>query len=274
MFINRLINNFYLILPITIIFLYLSPFFLLGENSFVLIHDNLDGAHAAIKVLSQSDKIFSPSSDIFEQYMGVPRFSLGNELDFSLLLYYLFDPFTAYTISQVLIRLVAFIGMYLLLNKYVFKLNEKHYSSAISLLYALLPFYVPANLSIAGLPLITYVFLNLRYGKDHINDWLILFFFPFYSSFYLSIFFFVIFVSFVWLFDVYNKKVTKKFTIALFSFVVLYFIINYRLIDAFIFGLGEDFLSHRSDFKSTPDGLIKVILKSGHHFFFWTISRF
>ena len=159
MFINRLINNFYLILPITSIFLYLSPFFLLGENSFVLIHDHLDGLHATIKILSQSDKIFSPSLDIFEQYMGAIRFSLGNELDFTLLLFFLFEPFNAFVIDQILIRLIAFLGMYLLLNRYVFKSKEKPYSTAIAALYSILPFYPLVGLSVAGLPLIVYVFL-------------------------------------------------------------------------------------------------------------------
>jgi hypothetical protein len=171
-----------LILPLLILFLYLSPFFFLAENTFVLIHDMLDGPIVFYKVLSESGMIFGSSPSIIEQYMNVPRASLGNELDFILWLFYFFEPFAAYTINQTLIRLIAFIGMYLLLNRYVFQIKQKNYSSAISLLYALLPFYSSAGLSVAGLPLITYVFLNLRYGKDNRNDWVILFFFPFYSS--------------------------------------------------------------------------------------------
>ena len=111
-------------MPILILFLYLSPFFL-AENTFVLIHDNLDSNIVTYKVLSESGMIFGSSFSIVKQFMNVPRVSLGSELDFILWLFYFFKPFTAFAINQTLIRLIAFIGMYLLLNRYVFKLKEK-----------------------------------------------------------------------------------------------------------------------------------------------------
>jgi hypothetical protein len=262
------LNNLLIIFFLFILFLYISPFFLLGKNAYVLIHDNLDIKFLILKILSESEMIFAPSSTIIEQYMNVPRASLGSEFDFTLLLFYLFEPFTAYSINQTLIRLIAFIGMYLLINRYVFQSKEKIYSYAISLLYALLPFDSVAGLSVAGLPLITYVFLNLRFGNDNRRDWIILFLFPFYSSFVFSMLFFITFVSFVWLFDACKKKVTKKFTIALLCFVIIYLIVNYRLVDVFVFGMGEDFVTHRSEFKSTPIGIKKSIAISLHHFLF------
>ena len=261
-------NNLLVIFFLFILFLYISPFFLLGKDAYVLIHDNLDIKFLNLKILSESEMIFAPSSTIIEQYMNVPRASLGSELDFTLLLFYLFEPFTAYSINQTLIRLIAFVGMYLLINRYVFQSKEKIYSYAISLLYALLPFDSVVGLTIAGLPLIAYVFLNLRYGNDNRIDWIILFLFPFYSSFVFSMLFFIIFVGFVWLFDVYSKKVTKKFTIALLCFVIIYLIVNYRLVDVFVFGMGEDFETHRSEFKSTTIGIKKSIAISIHHFLF------
>lgn len=261
-------NNLIIIFFLFILFLYISPFFLLGKDTFVLIHDNLDIKFLILKILSESEMIFAPSSTIIEQYMNVPRASLGSEWDFTLLLFYLFEPFTAYSINQTLIRLIAFIGMHLLMNRYVFQSKEKIYSYAISLLYALLPFDSVAGLSVAGLPLITYVFLNLRYGNDNTRDWIILFLFPFYSSFVFSMLFFIIFAGFVLLFDLYNKKVTKRFIIALFCFIIIYLLINYRLVDVFIFGMGEGFETHRSEFRSTPIGIKKSIAISIHHFLF------
>ncbi len=260
------IENYYFF--IFILFLYISPFFLFGEDAFILIHDNLDIKFVILKILSESEMIFTSSSTIIEKYMNVPRASLGSEWDFILLLFYLFEPFTAYSINQTLIRLIAFIGMYLLINRYVFQSKEKNYSYAISLLYALLPFYSVAGLSVAGLPLITYVFLNLRHGKESRKDWFILFFFPFYSSFVFSMLFFIIFAGFVWLFDVFNKKVTKKFTIGLFIFIIIYLLVNYRLVDVFVFGMGEDFKTHRSEFVSNPIGIKKSITISINHFLF------
>ena len=251
-----------------ILFLYISPFFLLGKDSYVLIHDNLDIKFLILKILSESEMIFAPSSTIIEQYMNLPRASLGSEWDFTLLLFYLFEPFTAYSINQILIRLIAFVGMYLLLSRYIFQSKENIYAYAISLLYALLPFDSVIGLSIAGLPLISHVFLNIRNGNDNIKDWIILFVFPFYSSFVFSMLFFIIFVGFVWLFDLYDKKVTKKFTIALFCSVIIYLLVNYRLVDVFVFGMGEGFETHRSEFKSATIGIKKSIAISIHHFLF------
>ena len=85
--------NSHLILPFLILFLYLSPFFFLAENTFVLIHDMLDGPIVSYKVLSESGMIFGSSFSIVKQFMNVPRVSLGSELDFILWLFYFFKPF-------------------------------------------------------------------------------------------------------------------------------------------------------------------------------------
>ena len=258
----------FFILPVLVIFAYVSPYIILKEDSFVLIHDHLDSNLLHFKILAGSDMIFSSRSTIVDQFMSVSRSSLGNELDFTLLLFFLFEPFNAFVIDQILIRLIAFLGMYLLLNRYVFKSKEKPYLTAIAVLYSILPFYPLVGLSVAGLPLIVYVFLNLRFGIDKRSDWIVLILFPFYSSFLFSIFFLIILISFVWLLDVYNKKVKKKFILALFILITLYLLANYRYVDIFLLGVNGDFVSHRTEFFSTPYGLKRSIGKSIYHFLF------
>ena len=261
---------FVIILSKLILFIYILPYIYFGEDSFVLIHDNLDGKFVLKKILAESDKLFSSNTIIIDQFMSVPRVSLGRELDFTLLLFYFFEPFNAFVIDQILIRLIGFYGMYLLLDRYVFYSKSKHFSSAVALMYSLLPFYPLVGLSVAGLPLISYVFLNIRGQKNNKLDWLILTLFPFYSSFVFSIFFLILIIFFIWLFDVFKKKASKQFTLAIFSFSILCLLVNYRLLDLFIFGFGEDFITHRADFKSSGNGngIIRSILISAHHFLF------
>lgn len=253
-------------LALIILFLYLSPLVIMGEDSYILIHDNLDSNLVWFKTLVESNSIFASSSALLEVLMNAPRSSLGNEFDFQVLLYLMLDPYWAYVVNQILIRIVALIGMYLLLNKYIFANDYKPYGVFIALLYSLLPFWPSGGLSIAGLPLISYVFLNIYNRQDKKVDWLVLLLFPFYSSFIFSMMFYIAFLGMVWSHDTFTKKLNKKFTFALFIFILLFLLINYRLIEVFIFG--SDFISHRTERISEYYGLISALKTSLIHFVF------
>ena len=168
----------YHFLAFVIITLYLSPFLILGQDIYIPIKDNLDSTFVHFKTLAESGKIFSPSSTVIDEIMNSSRRSFFTEFRFILWLFYFFDPLTAYIINQFLIRVIAYLGMYLLLDKYIFENNYKSYTFSIAILYALLPFYSLVGISVAGLPYITYVFLNIR-NKFDSKNWfsLILFLF-------------------------------------------------------------------------------------------------
>ena len=255
----NILKNRYFQLSFLILLLYCLPWIVLGQNSYVLIHDNLDSNVVWFKTLAESGEIFASSSAIIPSLMDAPRASLGNEFSVLLWMNYIFDPYTAYVINQILMRITAFFGMYLLLNRYILK-NENKYSILISLLFSLLPFWPSGGLSVAGMPLITYVFLNIHTKRDTKKDWLVLVLFPFYSSFVLSMMFYIIFVGCVWLYDIVKRSVSLRFTAALFLFGSIYLLINYRLIEVFIFG--SDFVSQRSEFFTKYYGFSDALLAS------------
>jgi hypothetical protein len=155
---NKVIVKKYYYLALFILTLYISPFLIFAEDSYILIKDTLDFSLPNFKTLAESGKIFADSNTVMNEMMSANRGSFESEFNFVLWLFYFFEPFTAYTINQCIIRLVALIGMYLLLNKYIFLFTNYLYSIIISLLYSLLPFYSLIGLSIAGLPLITFFF--------------------------------------------------------------------------------------------------------------------
>jgi len=224
----------------------------------------MDSTAGLYKILIQSGMIFSQNYQIIPSIMNSPRIGLGNELDIILWLNYFFEHYTANAINQVLIRLVAFFGMFSLLNRYIFNEENIKYSYFVALLYSILPFWPSGGLSVAGLPMITYIFLNIRGGIDIKRDWMGLILFPFYSSFVLSMMFYIIFVGCVWIYDIYKRNLTRKFTVALISFGIIYLIINYRLLDAFIFEVG--FLPHRIEFAGDGFGLGGALRKSAKLF--------
>ena len=252
------------LISFVIFFIYISVFFIFGDNTYILIHDNMDSGAGLYKILIQSGKIFSQNTQIIPSIMSSPRIGLGNELDVILWLNYFFEQYTAYAINQVLIRLVAFLGMFFLLNRYILNKENIQYSYFIALLYSMLPFLPSGGLSVAGLPMITYIFLNIRSGVDTKRDWLGLILFPFYSSFILSMIFYIVFTGFVWVYDIYKRVNTAKFTIALFLFGIIYLIINYRYLGIHIFE--TDFVSHRVEFSGDGFGLIQALRSSAKLF--------
>jgi hypothetical protein len=101
---------------------------------------------------------------------------------------------------------VAFVGMYLLLKKttgHIAKSNVIIVS--VSLLYCLLPFW-SFTMSVAGLPIVFFAFLNLRSNNFRWYNWVIICLFPFYSSLVLSGFFLGVILGVIFLLDVIRTK--------------------------------------------------------------------
>src|SRR5699024_11566111 len=89
-----------------------------------------------------------------------PRSALQSAFDGVVWLYVLFEPFTAYTINQTIMRFVAFLGMFLLLKHHVIKQDHKRIITiGVDLGFALLHFWPSGALSIAGLPFALIIFL-------------------------------------------------------------------------------------------------------------------
>ncbi|NYZ67624.1 hypothetical protein H0A36_16550 [Endozoicomonas sp. SM1973] len=159
-----------------------------------MIHDQLDSIFVDLSILAKSGEIFaSPLAKIENFADGLPRASLVSGLYVPVWLNYWFEPFDAFTVNQIFIRLVAYLGMYRLLTQHVTK-GQRGYITSIfaSLTFSLLPFYSLFGLSIAGQPLLLSAFFNIGQGKGRWQDWLILILLPFYTLFTLSGFFYFV----------------------------------------------------------------------------------
>ncbi len=155
------------------ILLYLSPYVILGEDSYVLIEDHLDSSVVILKTLAESGLIFDTSGKNIPNYFnGIPRSNFHSEFSFLVWLYALFGAFSAMVINEVLIRLIGFFGMLWLLRRYF--LPDPTQAAAVvgaSLSFALLPHWPCGGLSVAGQPLLLAALLSIRAGRYGWKEW-------------------------------------------------------------------------------------------------------
>ena len=234
--IKYLKNNQHFILAFAVFLIYFSPNLFFQDEAHILIRDNLDSNVVWYKNIAQSTVLFGDNSDTVDWIKnGIPRGLFVSEFNIIIWLYYFFSPETAYHINIILQTLIAFIGMMLFVSKYVFiqtkdKL-DKYVITLISLIYALLPFWPSSGIGISGLPLLMYVLLNIYYKTEKKWEWLILIFFPFYSSlffsgvFTVSLFFFYFLTK-----QIIDKRINIRIFVAFALITLFYLLVEYRLI--------------------------------------------
>ncbi len=131
------------------------PTLILGENGYVVYHDQLDGEITTYILLTKHYK----ESFIPEILGGVSKSSLVPASYGTLLMYFIFSkPFVAFEINQIFIQIIAYIGLFILLQ-------EVHVNKWISLftavLFCILPFYSVYGLCVMGQPLFFYACYSL-----------------------------------------------------------------------------------------------------------------
>lgn len=246
----RIIDYKYIIIACLIIVAYLLPYYLLGENTHIRVHDNMDSNIVWYKLLAESGQIFTLHDVALPNIIhGLPRSTLPSAFDAMVWLYVLFQPMTAYAIGQTLMRFVAFFGMYLLLKNHV--LHNQRTSFIIvgaSLGFALLPYWPSGVLSIAGLPLALHIFLTIRKTgwQTPVYYWIALLLIPFFSNFVLTFVFFLGLMGVFWLVDwIREKQVNWPFFASIAGMTIIYLLKNYLLIFSMFFE--SDFTSHRDE---------------------------
>ncbi len=228
----------FIFFALLILALYLSPLFILQENAHIRVHDNLDSNLAWYKVLAESGEMYGDVEAVIPQIInGVPRNAFGTEYSIIVWLYALFPTMIAYGLSQTLTRVVAFLGMYLLLKKH-FLQGEKWLFLQIgaALAFALTPFWPSGMLSTLGMPLALWAFLNIRNGEGSWKDYLVLTLLPFYASIVLGFFFFLSAMGVLWLVDVIRGKgLNLRFLLAIAYMTCIFMLVEYRLIYSFLY---------------------------------------
>jgi hypothetical protein len=219
-----------------------------GEQSYVRIHDTLDGNIPVFSVLMQSDVCFGGSDAVFQPLIGgLPRNCLPSETSLHLLPYRYFSAFHAYVLCEVIVRVIALLGMALLLRRHLIPSAPNVVVFGVSLYFAFLPFFPCVGLTVAGQPLLLYAILNLRNRDLGIANWLIVALFPLVSSLVLIGFALIPMLALLVVHEaVFRRKATLPLLFALVLLTCGYAVAEYRLFVQMFCDRG--FVSHRVEY--------------------------
>ncbi len=164
-----------------VLFIYFSPLLFFSNEARFMEYDSLDTNVVWYKMLAESGLMFADGNSVLDFTMGgIPRNYYPSEWSVPKLLYLFFNPQTAFSLNYILIHLVAFIGLYLLLKKYVVK--EPIVYTLVALAFALVPHRAMGEITVVGLPLLTFALTNIFKKDAKYWDWLIIILFSLFSS--------------------------------------------------------------------------------------------
>ena len=263
-------KNCYLAAGLVLSCLFMIPYFLLGGGSIVTYHDQLDGE--LFSYLLTAKYLFTDIRVYPEIMNGLPAAGAVPPAPLFVLLYAAFKPFTAFMISQWIIYLTAFLGMYLLLMRLT---GREFISFSIAVIFMLMPFYPVYGLCIPGQPLLFFAVLALfdkerrsavsssfprkagyYFSADSIFYYLIIFFYGISSSLVLAGFACLLLLGGSALIHTITALLLKKRgSLSLwFSLIVLlasYLSVNSGLIRQVLFP-GNTYISHKTEMVLSP----------------------
>ncbi len=254
-----------------LLLVYFLPYFVLGTDAPILIHDNLDSNLVWVKLVLENGGIFSsPDTHIPQILGGVPRSSVFGTYDISLLWFQVFGMYWGYVANKVIMGGVAFWGMFGLLYHFVSpKGISKYIIVGVALIYSCLPFW-SFTLSVAGMPAVMWAFLNLRKPNYSKFNWVVIGIIPWYSSLVLSGFFIAILLGLIWVYDILRtKKINGLYFSGMVLFGVMYILSHIPLFYTFV--IQSSVLSHRVEMKwimgdwDASRGLILSIFQEGQY---------
>ncbi|MCR5256344.1 MAG: DUF6044 family protein [Acetatifactor sp.] len=244
----------FMTLGLVAVFISNLTFFILGENSVIDVHDQLDGEIVAY--ILGSRYLFS-GVDFYPEFLGGVSSAALTPPSYGTLLFYRFlSPLHAFLVNQAFVTFTAFLGMYLWLSK----LTKKNFISFCSaLLFSFLPFFSVYGISVSGIPMVALAVWEFVYGQEShqkrnfIIGYILISVYALFSSFVLCGYAVcaVYFVSAIIL-SVYFRQNAQKTAgikgmwIGLILLVLIYLILNRNLILQVIHP-EMAFVSHKSE---------------------------
>ncbi|MGH1338223.1 MAG: DUF6044 family protein [Aureispira sp.] len=236
------LNAYYILAVgiVSVLFVHL-PFFILGEQTYLSVHDNLDSDFIYNHILKISGQLFNWDSDapVRNVFNGLPRSYFHSEYSFVRVLFYFLPSFWAYAINSVFVRVLAFVGICLLARDYFHLRTSKDLFLVFlfASIFALLPGYTIYGASVYGQALLLWAFLNLLHKQKQAISFVLVGLFPFYSHFILVGIFVIagfVLVGIVRLF-LFKKALSWSYVLAGGLLVALFIIANHSLLSTIFF---------------------------------------
>lgn len=218
------------------------PYLILGEHSYVQIHDQMDGE--ILNYIYQAKYLFKGNT-IQEFMNGASKASMLPPAPLGVLFYKLLSPFWAFVAMQWFVLLVGFLGMYLLLKE--LRING-FLALGASVLFCYLPFYPVYGLAALGQPMAVWAGLQLYQEKGKKSVALLML--ALYAGFSSLTLIGYVWIVFGYAFSIYlavTRKKAQGIGIAQGTTVltIVYFLTNLELFRG-LFG-NDGFVTHRTE---------------------------
>lgn len=257
-------NRIFFIVGLLAVCVMAVPYLILGTDSVVTYHDQLDGE--MIAYILQAKHLFGGM--VLPEFLGgASKTSLTPPAPGCVLLFLSGNYFAAYVFLQMAGSLTGYVGMYLLARKIT---NRGWCGMIAGVLFAYLPFLPVYGLSQYGIALLFWFFLQMKEGKCRRSGTIYAVFYALNSSFVLVGFAVLatLAAGVAWRFLRREKKGLAAMGIAWLSMLAVYIAENAGL---FLQVLKADggAVSHKAEYVLAPDGfwegLKTAFLQGGQH---------
>ena len=237
-----------LLTGIVVVFLFCLTYFVMGINSYVEIHDQLDGE--ILNYIYQAKYFFS-SDDVIPEFMnGMHKSSMTIPAPLGVLFYLFLPPFYAFVFMHLFVLIIGYIGFYLLLKKLT---QNTILSIVISCMFICLPFYSVYGLAILGQPLLIWALWQI-YAADKLKIGHMFCVFLYAASSSLAL------IGYVWigilggaiLYLFIKKKSYKRLLVAFGVMSGTYMITNIELLSLVLGISDEAYKIHREELINYP----------------------
>lgn len=234
--------------------LYLVVFciwFVPSPNHGIRIHDTFDGNFSTRHVLIKSGHFWdtNPASVVPGIMNGLPRGVFPGFTDMAALMMYLFGSLGGFAVTFFLVRLIGFVGFYLLARDHLnFRDEQRGFLLLVSAAFACLPVFIVQGISVTGVPLLFWAFFNLVKSQKTKRSFAVFVLFGLWSQMVLIGFHVLLVLFLFWIvYALRNRRMLWTPLLAMFLLLCVYILSNYMLFYLHAFDTG--YQSSRGNFQ-------------------------
>ncbi len=233
-----------------ILFVAFLFYFIPNPNNFIRIQDEFDGSFSSRHLIINSGDFFetNPMKIVYGTMNGLPRANFVRFSEPIALLMFVFGSLLGYSIGFIFIHFVAFLGIFLI-GKHYLNVRKENVGLLvlISLCFACLPFNTSYCLSISGIPIAFWSFLNIYYKRYIKISALTLIGFAICSNFVLvGVNLCVVFSLLTLYFSLKDKRFHSLLFLSVFLVAITYMLTEYMMFYAHFFS--DNYQSSRNLF--------------------------
>ncbi|MBR4832401.1 MAG: hypothetical protein IKZ97_07230 [Butyrivibrio sp.] len=226
----------------------------IGENSYIAVHDNLDLFVAQFAMLRNTGTFFA--HNVAAPFLGgVSRDVLPGEFSLYTILYVIFPPFTAYVVGYIAKVLIAVVSMRLLVKDIISVRSDRKnilgdntddndksklgMATLVGLLYGVLNMFPAFGIAFSSIPILILLLRKMYRSAGTLKSpgyLLFVFSYPILSYFsYFGIFILgYLFIAIIWMW-IKDRRMPRGLVISLVALVLGYIVNEYRLFDMMLF---------------------------------------